>query len=220
MLVSPAEPAALRALGISSPLPEKMGADFLFVTPQGFVGVQRKTVDDLVSSVSDERLSKEVIQMGQNLVIAELLIEGRPAWTSDGALMGYGRMNRAGWRNLLRSIMAGGIGVSYSDGLDDTIAALTEFARWAGKDVHNSLIRRPGPTGVWGRPDSKEWALHLLQGIDGVGPGVASAIYDYCGGLPLMWTISEAEMLEIPGIGPKRAATMVRALERLEKGAK
>lgn len=221
MFVSPAEPPALRQLGVVSSIPESLGCDFAWTTATGWIGVQRKTVDDLVGSIQDGRLSKEVAQM-QQVRVAELIVEGRPDWTSDSRMVRYPSMTRAGFNGLLRSVQAGGVIVVHTDAMQATMVELEDFSRWAAKDVHNALIRRPNPAGAWGQPNSREWLLHLMQGFNMIGPGKAAAIVDWFlenrGMLPIGWLVSEDELTEVPGIGEKTARGLVEALSVNGKG--
>jgi len=77
------------------------------------------------------------------------------------------------------------------------------------------LSGRPGPSkDKWGTRDSRAWLSWLMQGFDGVGPGLADDIIDHFDGAPFAWNVDGvAELTEIPGIGPKRAAKLWDALQ-------
>jgi ERCC4-type nuclease len=219
MLVAPTEPAQLRALGRVSSTPELYGADFLFAGKMGVVGVQRKEVSDLFASVDDDRLAKESAQM-QALSIGVLLIEGKMQWTNDGQLVSkyQSRWTKTMLRGLLWSWQSKNLWVSYADSISDTQDWLSTFGRWIAKDRHSSLTGRKGPTSQWGKADSRDWALHFLQGIPGVGPVQAAAIYDHFGGIPMTMDVDRRELEAVKGIGKKRAAVitgMFNGIERL-----
>ncbi len=173
-LVAPSE-SELKKLGKSSSLPEKHGADVCWIDPVvgGLVGVQRKEVKDLIASVQDGRLAKEVGQLG-SVKAAFLVVEGRMTWTAEGQLIEVARWTqwtRRQMGGLLRSVAARGIGVEYTDHAGHTVELVREIAAWCHKDNHDSLDRRAGPlkTG-WGRTISNvAYASHLLQGIPGIG---------------------------------------------------
>ena len=42
-----------------------------------------------------------------------------------------------------------------------------------------------------------------MQSFDGVGPELARRIVAHFEGLPLTWTATDDELLEVPGLGPK-----------------
>lgn len=220
MLVSPAEPLPIRALGRLHSLPEKRGVDVLFAAGGRWVGIQRKEIRDLVASVRDGRLHREVQQMRLNLTggglgIAVLAVEGRFTWTVDGEWVEQGyRWTRRQHRGLLWSIRAKGIWVETTTNVDDTADLCRDLQAWASKDRHQSLDHRPGPVGMWGKATTREYASHVLQGFDGVGPELAGRILDHFGRLPIGWLVTAADLEEIQGIGKVRAKRLIGALEQ------
>jgi ERCC4-type nuclease len=215
-LIAPSEPRIIKTIGKVSSIPEKMGSDILWHDPSagGWVGVQRKEFKDLLASVADGRLAREVQQI-QRCKIAFLIVEGKPRWSPDGACMirYYTQWTRAQYRSLLRSVQGREIFVEHSDSMKDTVALVGEMSRWVGKGDHASLDRRPKPKGdTWGRMTDKAWACHLLQSVDGIGPKAAAAIYDYFGGaLPIALTTDVKTLEKVPGVGPGTAKKILRA---------
>ena len=213
MLVSPTEPRQIRGLGATSSLPERYGADVVFdAPPLGRVGVQRKTVPDLFASMSDGRLARSVAAM-EALDIAVLVIEGDLRWTPEGfaePAEGSDRpitsWRRDAYRSLLWSIRARGIWVETVPDPDATVATVLSLQRWASKSGHEALDRRPKPR------DVDAGALHLLQGLAGIGPRLAARILEHFHGLPLAWTVTEDELASVRGLGPVRARRLSAAL--------
>ena len=206
-MVSAAEPASLRTLGTYSPLPESFGADFLIPCPIGMVGVQRKEIHDLIASRGDGRLARELAQMKQ-LDIAILLVEGRLKWTSDGQLSSSRtKWTRAEHHGMLFSIQSTGTWVNSSADLGDSREYLGLLEKWLMKKDHKGINVRPKPTTLWGSRNNKDWGIHFLSGFDGIGPGVAGAIFDRYG-VPFKWSITKEDLESVPGVGPKRAAKM------------
>lgn len=213
MLIAPSEPKSIKILGKSSTVPERFGADVLFSTKLGMVGVQRKEISDLIASLQDGRLTKEIGQL-QRCAIGMLVVEGRLKWSTDGALMGrdYGQpWTRTAHRNLLRSVQQRGIWVEATDDTGDTVVSVLELQSWANKK-HDSLARRPGPQSPWGKADSREWAAWFLQGLEGVGPELAQRMVEKFGRPPLAWTVTADDLMSIDGVGPKKAKQMMEAL--------
>lgn len=219
MLISPTD-RDLHVLGKVSSLPEKWGCDVLIRTDHLWVGVQRKEVKDFISSVHDGRLSKEVQQMSacQRLDIKVLLIEGTPQWTSDGSYMGDGfgsQWTLAQHRGMLWSAHMKGLWVDTTKSISETRVWLKMMEQWAGKEKHSALDRRPAAFGAWGKPDSREFGLHLLQGLPGVGPELAARIYDTFNGVPWSWDVSIEELMTLKGIGRKRALELWGSLNNV-----
>lgn len=212
MLISPAEPASLRALGTVSSQPERFGADFLWPSPVfGAVGVQRKELNDFVASCFDDRLDRELGQM-KALGLAVMLLEGRPRWTNDGMLMGCrSRWPIAMHRGRLWSIHNAGVWVETVDSMMETVEWLGLFQTWTSKARHGRRNRK-APRDEWGTRKNADWGNHLLQGFDGIGYETAKAVIDAFGGVPLQWTVGEKELMAVKGIGKHRAAKMMEAL--------
>ena len=222
LLIAPTEPPQLKRLGDSSSVPESYGVDVLWGGVDGLCGLQRKEIGDLVASMQDGRLGKEVVQMlDGDLSVKVLLVEGRGKWSEDGAMLkGYGpEVKRGQVRAFLYSIRSKGVWVEVSDDLNDTADVVAGLVRWSRKAEHKALLGRPGPSGdaAWGKVGRREWAVHLLSGFEGIGAGVAESIIDHFGEVPLQWRVTEKELQEVPGIGKVRAKKLVQALERMEE---
>jgi ERCC4-type nuclease len=203
VLVSPAEPPALKTLGRTSTLPETLGADFLFYSPLfGRVGVQRKAIPDLVSSLSDGRLQREIIDM-KGLDVGIWLIEGRPEWTTDGQLLGSrSTYTEAQHFGVVFSLLSKTFWVVQTGSQPETLRCLSALERWLKKPSHHSLNSRPGPSGMFGLSKT-DWQVHFMQGLPGVGYERARAAVEHFGGLPMKLT---GDLSEVSGIGKKTAA--------------
>ena len=209
LLVAPTEPDGLRRLGTTSPIPEHHGCDVLWTGRSGLVGVQRKELTDLWVSLRDGRLARE-LRLMRLLAVKVLLVEGRVRWSASGRLTtARTPLTRDQLRGLLLSAQQRGVWVVHADDLDDTAAALLHLRRWLDKRHHTSLDVRPA-TGA--APGERGWGVDLLQSFPMVGPIVAGAIYDHFGGVPLEWRVGAAELAQVRGVGPLRAASLWSAL--------
>lgn len=218
MLVSPTEPPALKAIGTVSSLPETKGADVMWAVQGGWVGVQRKEVHDLLASVADGRLAFQLGQMHQ-LHLGVFMVEGKIKWTTDGSMAEQYAQHwtRCAWRGLLWSIRRHGVMVECTDSLQDTIEAIHALEQWAQKRNHSSTTRRPGPQSPWGTADNREFGIHLLQGLSGIGPEMAAVIYDTFDGVPWKWDVTREELLAIKGMGRKKVDSIMAAIGRKDK---
>lgn len=205
MFVSPAEPPLFHQLGhINRALTEDRGVDFFWSHRRMFFGAQRKEFSDLISSIQNsDRLAREAQQI-QRLDRAYLIIEGTPAWTRDGWLVDrFRKFTRAQYVGLQLSLQDAGFHIVHTDSMEHTVVVLEQLERWTAKE-HLSLKARGGPTSIWGAPDNVDFQRWLLQGLPTVGPGLADAIIEHFGGLPMRWTCSREELLKVKGLGPKR----------------
>jgi DNA excision repair protein ERCC-4 len=215
MLVSPAEHhPLLKALGQVSQVTERYGCDFLiFSRALGRIGIQRKTISDLIASLRDGRLQREIGQI-QTLDIRVLLLEGNPGWTTDGSLFNggtSGTWTKAQHYGLMWSIQLLGFWLMQSDTVEDSASLLSMLERWAGKSKHTSLLSRSAPKSIWGKADSKEWQIHIMQGFPGVGYEKAKAIVEGVGGLPFCLR-SDVFLTNIKGVGKGIEKAIMEAL--------
>lgn len=173
-------------------------------------GVQRKELKDLIASLQDGRLAKEIAQMRQLDGGAIVIVEGRPRWSLDGMLLTTNaKFSRSAFHGILWSIQSEGLWVTRTDDQDETIETINILHAYLRKDKHIALRRRPNPTSVWGKISNRDYALHLLQGLPSIGPELAERILDVLG-FPFTWRdgITIERLQQVPGIGPKRAQTI------------
>ena len=220
MLVSPTEPGRLRDLGKTSSVPERHGADFLIVGKRNRIGVQRKEFpSDLLASLTDGRLYGQ-LPLLRDLEHAVLVIEGRGRWTEDGELIAskYQRFTKTQFNGLLFSIMFEfGIPSMIVKDMDETEQVLLALDAWAAKSKHMSLRSRAGPDKTsFGTSSQKHLAQHILQGFPGVGPELAGRMIDHFEGVPLTWTHTVDELMEVEGVGKAKAEAMYHSLDTVE----
>ena len=198
-----------------SMLPERYGCDILWRARDSWWGVQRKEIKDFIASIQDGRLAREVAMM-KPLPIKVVIIEGRVKWSTDDVLM-IGSWNtnitRTQFEGMLMSLMEKGVHVTWTGSTRETARWTRQFAKWSSKLRHGSLERRPGPVSPWGNVSDEDWADHLLQGFDGMGTEKAKAIVKHFGGVPMQWTVTEADLMQVPGIGKVLARRLLNALD-------
>lgn len=217
IFVSPAEPLVLKTVGTSSIIPEKYGADFYWVTAdEQSVGVQRKEVKDLVNSLHNGLLAKEIAKMNQ-LDIRILLIEGNWRWNTGGTSSTVNGWSLTHLRGVIFSMHSQGFWVLHTDHKEGTIESLLQLKNYLDKPTHSLIRNRPKATSSWGKADNRDWGIHILQSFDGVAVGTAEAIYDHFEGVPLCWTVTKDEMKEVKGVGPKRVESLTEALPTIDE---
>lgn len=220
MLVSPAEPKAFLTLNDDNEyndLPESYGADFLWWSDGNTVGAQRKTCADLVASIRDDRIAREMCQM-KELHRAILVVEGEWHWGRDGAanLKGYDHgFLRTQYDGVKLAMQANQIWVMESESINGTIRLLRQLEAFTAREEHTSLFVRPKTRGLWGTFRDRDWSLGILGWVPGWSIGTAGNVYDQLG-LPLALTCTREELLTVPGVGPGRADAMMGAFRDRE----
>ena len=213
MLISPAEPPALRKIGTVNAIPETYGADVLCMRGTKRLGIQRKEVKDFLASVDDNRLTKELMQM-KALDQAVLLVEGEWTYGNDGKLQNqWGRAwTRTQINGLLFGILSRGVWLITSTNLSHTIDTCRDLEAWWKKDDHKAFSSRTGPVNVWGTKMDRDFGTWVLQSFPGIGPQLAERIYDACDGVPLTLSVSKEELMKVEGMGKKKVEALMRVL--------
>lgn len=213
--VAPTEPVALRRIGKVGMVTERFGVDVMWSAKGKKWGVQRKEWKDLIASVEDGRLAREIPMM-RALDVPWIVVEGWPQTANDGTIIDK-RFGRAWSVQSIAKILWGmqvqGIAFDRTVDVAGTVQWVTAMVEWSRKDKHGSVMVRPGPTGMWGHRNDRDWGVHLLQGLDGVGVELAGRIWDHFGKVPWTWDVGVKELMEVPGIGKKKAEKMMRALD-------
>lgn len=206
---------------VVSSVPEQYGSDILIVTTHGKLGIQQKTFpDDFFASMSDGRLHKELLQM-KALDIAVLLLNGMPAYTSEGYLVDarYSSWTDIAVRNLQRSLsIIHQVYIEWAATGQQAVTIAREWVVYMNK-THQGFSARPKPeTNSWGKTSSKDWGIHLLQSFPSVGPKRAAAIFEKFGKAPLKWECTVEELEEVEGVGSITAQKLMNALVMKEGG--
>lgn len=187
------------------------------------IGIERKTIRDLISSMTSGRLSGHQLPgMVETYAYRWLLVEGRYRRSADGFV-------EIPWKNgwetvrlmysalesyLLTLSLRGGLHVQRSYDLVESARWLGELLNWwTGKEwrEHRShlAMAQPVDPSVWQRPNLCQRMAAQLPGIDQKSRDVAAKFKT----VAAMVAAEESEWRAIPGIG-KVTASRVRAAMR------
>ncbi len=209
---------------VMSTIPETKGADILLYTPHGVVGWQRKVLPgDFVTSFYDGRLARAIPLLKENCVFQRIIGEGKFNYYPDGTL-DMGRL-RGGKRvptkftenHILGMIndvqFVHDIKIDWTKDLKATVRYLRQTRTFLMETSHPGLFKRPNVKGVWVIPTSKDIELWLLQSFPGIGPAIAESIIQRFGGqVPLKWTCTFEELLNVDKVTPAKAKAMWESL--------
>lgn len=198
--------------------PEEYGFDFAWVTPFGVAGVQRKKFpSDFLASCSDERLYKEILQMGDTF-FKMIILEGEPNWGSNGSLQGQyaGGISINHLNAMIFSItFFHRIHFVWTKSLSETIGMVARFYKWSTKEYHTRFgegIEYPKKRDENGNRIKVDWREWILQHFHDINQVRARAILKY-EPEPLRWWNDGKNLTDVPGIGPKIAKKLIDALK-------
>ena len=162
--------------------------------------VERKEATDFVLSVMQGRLFDQVARMQNEYAQVTVLIEGDPYATRsniapeavDGALS---------WLSLLS-----GAQVIMSPSAEVTPRLLWRMALHVTHGLGYEIPLRAA------KPKNAV-AQYLVEGLPAVGPKTAQALLSHFGTPRAVFTATEAELQQVPGLGKKTAATIAAALQ-------
>ena len=197
-----------------SSLCEANGCDILAYSSRGLLGIQRKTVGDLESSLHDGRFHYQLAQIRSSSIVTHrfvILELDRSRVTTDGRRFIDSALTTDGIRTVAVKCFLNDTLLIESSDLSETVTLIERLVSYIESDGANRFVR-PKPSGnAWGTRSSRDWSIHLLQSFPGIGPTTAAAIYDTVG-IPFQWSVTESDLTSIPGIGKATAQRLLAAL--------
>lgn len=167
------------------------------------VVVERKTAEDFVASLLDQRLFEQLKAL-QGYPKPILLLEG------DG-LVGHRNVSAEALHGALASITIDfGIPVIRTQDPLETARFLAAVAKREQKRAHRRLAVRPGSPGM----DEDDRTKYVLAGFPRVDEVRAEALLRHFGSLAAVFEASEKALAEVPGVGPSTASSIHELLRR------
>ncbi len=186
-------PDALRAAGVTVEAMDLPVGDYVL---SDRTVVERKGPADLAASIKDRRLFEQVDRLADAYSTVVLVVEGDPV-----------HISRAAWQAALGRALLAGVALVHTTGPDDTAAWLARLSRLEGKPASaprgTPRVRRP-------TDDDATTAQDVLRSLPGVSTVGARRLLEHFGSLQAVFAADHAALLEVPGIGPKRAAVLHR----------
>ena len=187
------------------------GYDMALYTKSGLIPIERKGIPgDFLSSVTDGRLSKQIIAMREESSISILLLgPGRFNFDSTGHLKVRGKVlkwTNTSIRNLLRTIQ-------FVEGIyiEPTIGYIRTYKEMAGivvniydffnNEKHLSMKGRPGIQTDWIVPSREERIRHFYQGLPNISTSRARALNEHFPTPIDLFLASEEDLTKLPRFG-------------------
>ena len=166
------------------------------------VAVERKTSQDFVDSIVDNRLFDQL----QDLNSYEdpvILIEG-------GNIYSKRNVSEKAIRGALSSVILDyNIPIIWSQGVDDTVEILIQMAEKEQEDQEKEVAVRGNSTGKT-MEQRKEF---IVAGLPGVNTKIARRLLKKFKNVRSIFKASEEELQEIEGLGPKKAKSITSMLD-------
>ncbi len=193
-------PPALEKLGVRVELATLPAGDYVVRTQ---TKIERKTVRDLHSAVASSRFWRQLNRLRASAKYPIVVVEGQN--------LDAGPLSKSGVRGALVALGDRGIPVIRSTGPDDT-------ALW----IRSIALSRTPRKRVWVRPPYRRPTgardgieVSMLCAIPLVTLPAARALVARFGSIRSIAQATPAELRAVPGIGPRRADAVHRALTRV-----
>jgi len=166
------------------------------------IGIERKTAKDFIVSMIDGRLFTQAALIKRRIPRPIFILEGNPL---DNDM----NVNNAAIQGAMISIQViWHIPIIHSRSLKDTC----QLIAWMGQQharVSDGNIPRSGyrPKRLFSK------RLHILQGLPNVGPAISKKLLGHFKSVRKVMTASEKDLLQVEGIGIKKAKAIQIVLE-------
>ena len=219
VIITTNEPKRVREL-FRDRLEMPMQFDMMLYTNSGAIGIERKKVpDDLLASVTDGRLNREILAMREETQIQILLIHGKMKFNKDGTLKTWRRRpQRYGWTekgitNLKRTIRyVEGLYIEEAKNNYELVQVVNDLQSYFDEKNHLSLKSRSRIETSWFVPSRGERVIHYYDGLPGVATIGAKKLYDRFPSPMQLYEATVDDLLQIPGIGKVMANSIYNFL--------
>jgi len=186
-----------------------MNFDMMLFTESGAIGLERKKVpDDLLSSVSDGRLNREILAMREETNIQILLLHGKMKFNKDGSLKTWrNRPQRYGWTkkgitNLLRTICyVEGLYIEEATNNRELVQVINDLQKYFDQKYHLSIKSRSRIETSWLISTKSERIIYFYSGLPGIKAISAKKLLDKFPYPLQLYEASIEDLCCVPGIG-------------------
>ena len=218
IIIDRREPASLtqplvdlaKSLSIETDVAELDFGDFHLIIPERglVVGVERKTVSDLVSSLPNGRLAKQLHGLKDLTTHTYLLVEGQLNFVDDQEKLVLRVAHKTtGWTapsilTYLSSLHLSGIGWSHTSSTRESLIWLTRFHEFLARDIGDKVDMN-GTKHVKGTKTSKpRHDVAVLSQVPNVGPKTALKLLTAFGSIRTLMNADDATIAAVGKVGP------------------
>ena len=168
------------------------------------VAVERKTIHDLVGTLTQRFLFDQVFRMKEAYPKSILLIEGYM-----GVLRKFRRITPESLNGALFALVQDNIPIIPTIDYKDTATFLVTAAKQLLKEGKETVVIRHRPKAK----SVKDKQLYAVTGLPHVGPVLAENILKRFGSVRRVFCASREEFMEVDGVGPLIASGIVEVLD-------
>lgn len=169
---------------------------------EGGIAVERKEATDFVASIMDRRLFSQIQLMKAHYKQAIVIVEG-DIYKTRSAIQPAALDGAISYITVLE-----GVPVIPTKNASHTAAMLKTAARHAQNGLGYEIALRAGKP-----KDQKVLSQYVIEGLPGVGAGVAKKLLSHFGSVKAVMNATEADLCEVPGVGKKAAERILSAIE-------
>lgn len=165
--------------------------------------IERKSLNDFLDSIADGRVFRQAKQLMAQELPCLLLLEGS---SQDIAARHFSRPAIQG--ALLNLQLIWGLPILRSHHPEESVSLMLHAAGQLQRKILHSAFR------FGHRPSGRQKAqTYLLQGLPGVGRGLALELLKHFGSPMAVFNATEGELRQVKGIGSKKAKRMRWVME-------
>lgn len=185
--------------------------DYCFQTVENkMVLIERKSINDLLGSMSSGRLHRQVRNLLATDCIPMLLIEGYMGSDRHGKIKAYRGRKVSSWpyttiQNFLISGQLNGLYIVQSSGTFCTAKVICSLYDYFQKKEHTSLIERQVKVKSVSQTDTNSRQTALVAAIPGVGIKLARTLLKRFGSPRCIADATIDELCTVNGVGKKKA---------------
>ena len=205
-LITTNEPRKIRELFVDR-IEVPMNFDMKLYCNLATVGIERKKIPgDLISSIEDGRLGREILAMREECQVMIVLYHGVMRFNKNGTLR-LGRRTSYRWtekglRNIRRTLeFVEGCHIEYAKNNYELVKVVSELQEYLDEKEHLSTKGRSPIKSDWIKPIYYEKVRYFYDGIPGVAVVGAKKLADKFPSPMQLYSASVEEIMEIPRVG-------------------
>jgi len=195
-------PEKLKAMGLTVIFKMLPIGDYLIPDE---IAIERKRIDDFVSSIFDGRLFNQAKKLVENYPKPVMIVEGD---------LNIARKITSRWSSVIGALISlsldFNIPILYTSNTQETAELIKHIAirEHRRKEKRASVVINKKPR----LAETHEWQEYIVQSLPYVGPKLARRLLNHFGSVYRIFNATVSELAKVEGLGEKRASEIVRII--------